>query len=61
LDHPALWGIDASLEELEELRKKVRDAAKYAVPKSKVAWSNIIATRYRGAAVASIRQVAEKG
>jgi L-amino acid N-acyltransferase YncA len=38
-----LWGIDASL---EELRKKIRDAAKCAVPKSKVAYSNIIATRY---------------
>jgi hypothetical protein len=35
LDHPALWGIDASL---EELRKKIiRDAAKCAVPNSKVA------------------------
>jgi len=43
-----LWGIEASLEELEELRKKVRDAAKCAAPKSKAAWSNIIATRYRG-------------
>jgi hypothetical protein len=34
LDHPALWGIDASL---EELRKKIRDAVKCAVPQSKVA------------------------
>jgi hypothetical protein len=34
LDHPALWGIYASL---EELRKKIMDAAKSAVPKSKVA------------------------
>ena len=33
LDHPAMWGIDASL---EELRKKIRDAVKYAVPKWKV-------------------------
>jgi hypothetical protein len=34
LDHPALWSIDASS---EELGKKIRDAAKCAVPKSKVA------------------------
>jgi hypothetical protein len=34
LDHPALWGIDASL---EELRKKIREAVKYAVLQSKVA------------------------
>ena len=33
LDYPALWGIDASS---EELRKKIRDA-KCAVPNSKLA------------------------
>jgi hypothetical protein len=43
LDRPALWGIDASL---EELRGKTEDAVKCAIPKSEVAYSNIIATRY---------------
>ena len=36
--------MDASL---EELRKKIMDAAKCALPKSKVAYSNVIATRYK--------------
>ena len=36
--------MDASL---EELRKKIMDAAKCALPKSKAAYSNVIATRYK--------------
>lgn len=39
-----MWGIDASL---EELRGKTGDAVKCAIPKSEVAYSNIIATRYK--------------
>src|SRR5215208_3890134 len=42
LDHPALWGIDASL---EELRGKIGHLVKCAIQKSKVAWSNFIAKR----------------
>jgi hypothetical protein len=44
LDHPASCSIDASL---EELRKKIRNPAKCALPKSKAAYSNVIATRYK--------------
>ena len=42
LDHPALWGIDASL---EELRGKKGHLVKCAIQNSKVAWSNFIAKR----------------
>src|SRR5215211_165967 len=47
LDHPALWGIDASL---EELRGKIGHLLKCAIQKSKVAWSNFIAKRCRSSA-----------
>jgi hypothetical protein len=43
LEHPASCSIDASL---EELRKKIRNPAKRALPKSKVAYSIVIATRH---------------
>ena len=42
LDHPALWGIDASLGELPGKKGYV---IKCAIHKSKVAWSNVIAKR----------------
>src|SRR5215217_9038031 len=42
LDHPALWGIDASL---EELRGKIGHLVKCAIQNSKVAWSNFSAKR----------------
>src|SRR5215213_4812113 len=45
LDHPALWGIDASL---EELRGKIGHLVKCAIQNSKVAWSNFSAKRCRG-------------
>src|SRR5215208_7399974 len=44
LDHPALWGIDASL---EELRGKIGHLVKCAIQNSKVAWSNFSAKRCR--------------
>src|SRR5829696_4556150 len=46
LDHPALWGIDASL---EELRGKIGHLVKCAIQNSKVAWSNFSAKRCRPA------------
>ena len=42
MDHPALWGIDASL---EELRGKIGHLVKCAIQNSKVAWSNFSAKR----------------
>jgi hypothetical protein len=44
LDRSALWSIDAYL---EELRGKIGEAAKRAIPKSKVVWLNLTATRYK--------------
>ncbi len=44
LDRSALWSIDAYL---EELRGKIGEAVKRAIPKSKVVWLNLTATRYR--------------
>ena len=41
LDYSALWRIGAHL---EGLRRKIGAAIKRAIPKSKVAWSNIIAS-----------------
>ena len=43
LDRSALWSIDAYL---EELRGKIGEAVKRAIPKSKVVWLNLTATRY---------------
>src|SRR5215208_1718662 len=48
LDHPALWGIDASL---EELRGKIGHLVKCAIQNSKVAWSNFSAKRCRAARI----------
>jgi hypothetical protein len=45
LDRCALWSIDAYL---EELRGKIGEAVKRAIPKSKVVWLNLTATRYIG-------------
>jgi hypothetical protein len=39
-----LWSIDAYL---EELRGKIGEAVKRAIPKSKVVWLNLTATRYQ--------------
>ena len=39
-----MWSIDAYL---EELRGKIGEAVKRAIPKSKVVWLNLSATRYR--------------
>ncbi len=44
LDRSALWSIDAYL---EELRGKIGEAVKRAIPKSKGVWLNLTATRYR--------------
>ncbi len=44
LDRSALWSIDAYS---EELRGKIGEAVKRAIPKSKVVWLNLTATRYR--------------
>src|SRR5215212_8256275 len=46
LDHSALWSMYASL---EELRGKIGHVLKCAIQMSKVAWSNVIAKRCRGA------------
>ncbi len=43
-DRSALWSIDAYL---EELRGKIGQTVKCAIPKSKVVWLNLTATRYR--------------
>src|SRR5215218_6945187 len=52
LDHPALWGIDASL---EELRGKIGHLVKCAIQNSKVAWSNFSAKRCRRNAIYTLR------